>query len=485
MKQQTQKWSVTAGWLRVLLPALISGILYYSSDGLEGFRPLLWMAPLPLLLVAPHLSGRATFIGSLLAYLIGSMNLARYLVENLPIPVVIVLMLMPSTVFAVCMVLVRNAYLQRSAMVALFIFPLAWTSFEYIISTISPNGTAFSISYTQADCIPIIQIASLTGIWGVTFLLTFVPSGIALCWHSRSNRKRFVMIGATTLIVLLAALGYGSIRSGSGISTMKTRVGLVASDSLVRYFATADREVAFSIINQYIGAIRDLSQQDVRIVVLPEKCVGSSHEYEDTLLAVLRHTAIENHVAIVAGFSSMEPGQARNHAVVFSADGTIDADYDKVFLIPGAERNYRPGNKTSVFQLLGVQSGIAICKDMDFPGWIRKYGESDVRILYVPAWDFIADGWLHSRMAMMRGVENGFSIVRSASQGLLTISDASGRVVEEVQSSAAPVQLLVGEVSPGPGTTLYSKVGDWFAWTNLFGLLTTLCLWLWTRRKQS
>ncbi|MFZ1081980.1 MAG: nitrilase-related carbon-nitrogen hydrolase [Candidatus Kryptoniota bacterium] len=485
MIPQSQKGSWLAGWVRVLLPVLMSGILYYYSNGLHGFRPLMWIAPLPLLLAVPHLSGRATLISSLLAYLLGSMDLVEYLAKNLPGPAVIIVLLIPSTVFAFCILGFRKLCLYRGAFEALFIFPFAWTSYEYLISTISPNGTAFSISYTQADFIPIIQIAALTGIWGITFLLALVPAGIALCWHYRNNRKRFLRVGATTLILLLAALGFGSIRSSNGLSETKIKVGLVASDSSARYFATTNHDVAFRIINQYVSKIRDISRRGARIIVLPEKFVGLTHEYEDTVLATFRKTATDNNVAIVAGFNTIGPDLARNHAIVFSVDGKIAADYDKVFLIPGIEWNYTPGNKTSEFVFSELRSGIVICKDMDFPNWIRKYGKSDVRIMFVPAWDFVSDGWLHSRMAVMRGVENGFSIVRSASEGLLTVSDAYGRVIADEQSSAAPIQSLIGDISPGPGMTLYSKTGDWFAWISVFGLLTTLCMLVWRRRKPT
>ena len=69
--------------------------------------------------------------------------------------------------------------------------------------------------------------------------------------------------------------------------------------------------------------------------------------------------------------------------------------------------------------------GVEICKDMDFPAWSRKYGALGVRLLAVPSLDFGRDGRLHSRMAVTRGVENGYAVVRAAGQGL-TISDAYG-----------------------------------------------------------
>jgi apolipoprotein N-acyltransferase len=70
-------------------------------------------------------------------------------------------------------------------------------------------------------------------------------------------------------------------------------------------------------------------------------------------------------------------------------------------------------------------------------------------------------------MAVMRGIEGGFSVVRSVQQGLATVTDHFGRVLASESSSAGPEVLLTADVSPGPGHTLYSRTGDWFAWLNL------------------
>ena len=54
---------------------------------------------------------------------------------------------------------------------------------------------------------------------------------------------------------------------------------------------------------------------------------------------------------------------------------------------------------------LPKRSSVAICKDLDYPPLGRAYARAEVGLLLVPAWDFQNDGWLHSRMAVMRGVE--------------------------------------------------------------------------------
>jgi apolipoprotein N-acyltransferase len=120
--------------------------------------------------------------------------------------------------------------------------------------------------------------------------------------------------------------------------------------------------------------------------------------------------------------------------------------------------------------------GIAICKDMDFPEVIRPYGQRNVKLMLVPAWDFVADARLHSRMAVVRGVENGFAVARSASQGLMTLSDAHGRIVAEKATVNGPA-MLVADLPAGQGHTLYSRIGDVFAQAMVAVWLGLLVRW--------
>ena len=97
--------------------------------------------------------------------------------------------------------------------------------------------------------------------------------------------------------------------------------------------------------------------------------------------------------------------------------------------------------------------------------------------MMVPAWDFGHDRYLHSRMAVVRGVENGFAVARSASQGLMTLSDAKGRIVSEKRSMNEP-SALVDYLPAGLGNTVYSLIGDVFAQTATALWLVLLLLLL-------
>jgi apolipoprotein N-acyltransferase len=113
---------------------------------------------------------------------------------------------------------------------------------------------------------------------------------------------------------------------------------------------------------------------------------------------------------------------------------------------------------------------------MDFPELSREYSRDGSGLLLVPAWDFVEDGWLHSRMAIMRSVEGGFAMVRSAKQGLLTVNDNRGRVLAQSSSSAAEFATLIASVPVEHPGTLYSRFGDWFAWLMLGTFVLTICI---------
>jgi apolipoprotein N-acyltransferase len=154
--------------------------------------------------------------------------------------------------------------------------------------------------------------------------------------------------------------------------------------------------------------------------------------------------------------------QGRNVAMVFAPTGALVGTYVKEHLVPGFEiPRLAPGSELLVMDE-PLRAGVAICKDMDFPDPSRRYAAAAVDLLLVPAWDFHDDGWLHGRMAIMRGVELGMPMVRSAQGGMLTVSDAFGRVLAQTVTGDETARQLA-DVPVGHVATLYGRAGDWCA----------------------
>jgi apolipoprotein N-acyltransferase len=140
---------------------------------------------------------------------------------------------------------------------------------------------------------------------------------------------------------------------------------------------------------------------------------------------------------------------------VLGAGGALTT-YAKQHLIPGLEDWITPGDADLI---VGGRFGVAICKDLDFPALVRRYRSAGAVVMLAPALDFTSDGWLHSRMALVRGVESGLTVVRAAAYGRLTVTDPRGRVLGEARAGNA--ELLV-TMPASARATVYTRTGDWF-----------------------
>ena len=217
---------------------------------------------------------------------------------------------------------------------------------------------------------------------------------------------------------------------------------------------------------RYAAAIEKLASDGAQVVVLPEK-VWSLNQASAPALAQL---AQRYSVTLVAGVVMHRNEREYNMALALGGHGNESAEYTKHHLVPGWERAFTPGSGYTTLAWL-ARTGLAICKDMDFPAMGRSYAKRDVRLLLVPAWDFGTDSWLHSRMAILRGVESGFAIARAARDGTLTLSDDRGRVMAETPSNLGADAVLLGTLPLRSDRTLYARWGNWFAWLDLAGLI--------------
>ena len=169
---------------------------------------------------------------------------------------------------------------------------------------------------------------------------------------------------------------------------------------------------------------------------------------------------------------------------MYSAGGKLEANYDKHHLIPGVEPE-KPGDKRVVLDEPSGRWGLQICKDMDFPGLSREYAAEGANLLLVPAWDFNLDRWLHARMAVLRAVENGFALARSARNGLLTLSDNRGRILAEAATVPDRFVSITGKVNVSPEETFYTRAGDWFAWLCVVVFVSLLASQLFLRGEKA
>lgn len=447
-----------------ILTALLCGaVLAISRDtgqfgwlALAAFVPLLVMAlraPRPrdvaLLLFVPAWmaeAGPMWFYGQLL-------------------PMVYGLAVAQALVFMLAALFMRALYRRFPAGVAPLGFAAMLAAIDYLHSLVSPNGSFFALGYTLVDVVPLLQTASLAGVAGLSFLAAVIPAGLAVLYV----KPRDLSGTLAWSVPALAALAYGvwQLAQPAGPAV---RIALLSDDRYagrVLNRPEAAPEVAAAFARQIAAA----AAHAPAAIVVPEKILAAG-----TVLAPPAGSSV------VAGLDGPAPQGGRlNIAALYRPGAPVDT-YLKKRMVPGYEADYVRGTGELVTRLGDVHAGIAICKDMDFAQDLRLYGRRDVGLMLVPAWDFDRDAYLHGRMAIVRGVENGFAVARSASQGLMTLSDAHGRIVAERRTAHAP-GMLVGDLPTGRGGTVYSRIGDVFAQLAVAAWLVLLALLAWRWRR--
>ncbi len=464
-----------SSWTMVLA-ILLSGTMSFLSAGIHHVWILAWIAPIPILVVVLDLDSRRAAASAFVASAIGALSFVLTYRSFPPFVLasMVPLFAVPFTLTA----LVWRAISRRAGLpVAVAAYPALVTSAEYLMSLLSAQGTFGSLSYTQGDVPAILQIASTTGPWGVTFLLTLVPAALAIAWRSRHERRIAISAIALGFSPLALAFLFGAVRLAGSAPAFHVRVGLAVSDvEFGRHYSAETSVEGLPVVQAHVDRAMALAKDGAQVVVLPEKFVGVTPEYEDAARTLLGNAARDQHVTIVAGLNLIGRPERRNVAIVFGADGKTELEYDKQHLVTGLEAGYHRGEAIGLIAGTTPPAGVAICKDLDFVPLGREYARAGVGLLLVPAWDFVNDGWLHSRMAVLRGVEGGFAVARSAAEGLLTVSDAYGRIVAERTSSEEPDVRLAANVPVGPGGTFYSRTGDWFAWLCVGGVVACIAL---------
>jgi apolipoprotein N-acyltransferase len=462
--------------------AILTGALMALGLGLHPFVPVLWFAFVPLLAAAFGAGRFETWALGFVAGVISLAGLVGYYLTVATPAATVGITLFTGLLMAGLASITRGVVRRSDHWLTPFVFPTLAAGFEMAISALSPHATAGSWAYSQMDWPQAIQVAALGGETAVVFLIALTSSTLAVALFRRRRIQAPVLAYGLPLLVVAGVLGFGYLRIADAPKAATVRVGLEAIDAKDE-LPNGSGGPDDARLSAYLDGAHALAARGASIVVMPEKIENLDDAAAVRAKAGLGVSASADHAAILAGVSLHGKDGWRNVAWLFGPDGKQYVDYDKHHMVPAFESKYRVGKTYAVITLNGAKYGVAICKDMDFPALGRAY--AGVNAMLVPAWDFKVDGWLHGRMAMLRSVENGYSLIRAARNGRLTVNDRFGRVIADQPSRRQPISLLSADAPLAPGTpTVFDKGGWLFGWGCL-GLTVLIILAGWLPRKKA
>jgi apolipoprotein N-acyltransferase len=467
-------------------------LLLAVSNGRFAVPLAAWVGPALLLrftrrasLVWVLIAGPLAFSAASFVRMLGSMDL-------FPAPLRIAMALGFGLTGFIPYLFDRWAQSRGRAWVALYAFPAALTSLEFAAAH-GAFGTDGMTPYSQAGVLWIMQLASITGIWGIAFLMSWVSSLLEhFTWPHEPARRTLVRQAWAAALSLSAVFVFGTIRVLARAPDGKTeRIAGVAphpSDNPLWRIAfqktpgsddvSAANRHSDEVLSDLLAASEDQIRAGARLVVWPEAALPLLKSDEPRIVGAVAAFAAAHHAAIEAAFGIVSPGSPtpfENRTELFSETGAVELSYRKQHLVPVLEAAYTckgsPSIETARISMGRVAA--AICFDADFPTTLRQASRGEPELIVLPSNDWKGiDPW-HTQMVSFRAVELGCTVFRECSNGLSAAYDLTGREIAEQDYFRSNAFSFVADVPLERVTTLYALMGDWFGYVAA-GLLVAI-----------
>ncbi len=438
-----------------IVAVLASGTGFTLAFPIPDLGILAWVTLVPLLLAVRRRAPRAAFW---LGYLWGAVAYGGVLLWVTTFGVAVWALAAALLAAFPALAVLAIAWVERDhsgPWIFLWIASV-WTAVEFLRSQ-GPLGFPWALlGETQHRALPIIQIASLTGVYGVTFLVALVN---AILYTVLTRRARVIAVGATgfaaaaILVWGMNALRVPSPTSWTAAAIQPNFTGRTGSSAQ----GAAD---TLAVLKQLT---REAAGRGARLVVWPETASPIDVLGRGGSLAAIQSWARDGRLSVVA--SSLEQGRT-NSAFAVAPTGILTGRYDKMRLVPFAEVGEEPGRAPAVLPTPQARVGIAICFESIFPEIARRSVGMGANLLAVITNDAWFDGRTapaqHAALAPFRAVEEGRYLIRAANQGISAIIDPRGRILAELPLGDRGI--LTARVASVDAPTVYARIGDAFGW---------------------
>lgn len=397
--------------------------------------------------------------------------------------------------------------LDRSARGRPLAFALLWTSFEYLKSIGFLGYPWGLLPYSLTDVLPLLQIADLTGLYGITALLAACNAALAeLILGQGSSRKAPLSLhlrrgySVIALSLILCSLGYGLIRMGAPIP----RIGSLDAVLVQQNTDPWDDVDGEKAVAENIRLAREAMAEAPRkpdIILFSESSLSrpyaESRKYYSKrpmgapLIPFIRDSGawLLTGAPVVLNWQNLE---ATNSVILIDPEAKLVKSYAKVHPVPfaeaipfwdvpafrrfiqekvGLDSGWAMGTEFVIFDLpakgMNLRFGAPICFEDAFPDVCRNFSLKGADILINLtniSWSKTDSAEIqHWAAARFRAIEARKTLVRSTNGGVSCVVDPFGRVLDSLPLFEAKAKFVEVPVYRDASPTVYTSWGDWFA----------------------
>jgi apolipoprotein N-acyltransferase len=388
---------------------------------------------------------------------------------------------------------------RRSTVWALCASPFLWVAGEWVRGHLFGGFPWGLIGYSQYLRLPVIQIAELGGVYGVSLVIVAVNAAIAGCFVL-PWRPALGGVGLAGLM-LGGTLAFGAWRLAAPPPPAEVTVAIMQPS--IEQPLKFDPAFATTTLAIYLSLTSRAGAEHPDLIVWPETAAPTPLRRDPEVLRTLGALSGSLHVPLLVGSIDIDastPPKVRNSAFLLTERGIVGR-YDKIHLVPFGEyvplsgligfvrgwaefiAELEPGSSVSVFPGPPAPFGVVICYEGIFPELVREFVKGGARLIVNmtnDAWfGRTAGPWQHLAMYPFRAVEHRVAVVRAANTGVSAFIAPSGRIGRHTALFERTV--LTESVPLRTGETMYSRFGDWLAYLALGVSGASLALRAWRR----
>lgn len=390
---------------------------------------------------------------------------------------------------------------------ALTAAPFIWVFLEYTRSSFSFLALPLALlAHSQYHYPLVMQIASITGALGVSFLVVLVNAalaGMVFGFKKGENEKlkgrKYLLATAASLLFLALVYGYSKINTP--ITGNKIKISLVQGN--IEQSKKWDPRFAREIMDIFTELTYKATRDQNDLIIWPETATPGSISLDSELYAEIRNIVSQTQTPLLLGSAQHQKFEGKksielkssNSAYLFQPGqaGVKNQRYDKIRLFPFGEYlpyreiipwslldvsssgNYLSGKDYTLFDLSGFRFGVTICWENLFPDLFRQFvnkgAEFMVNITNEARFGKTATPYQLASVSVFRAVENRIFVIRCSNTGISCIVDPYGRILDRVKDQKGRDifvrGVIRGEIVPLESTTIYTQYGDLLVWISL------------------
>ncbi|MBT3388562.1 MAG: apolipoprotein N-acyltransferase, partial [Desulfobacula sp.] len=515
----------------IYAPSALSGILLTLSFPKAGLSFLAFFALVPWLLTIPSLTAKQAFKSGLTAGLTHFITLLYWLVQTIhtygglhPVLSIFVLILL-SIYLALYPALFGFLYKKFTSLsdysrgytpgcspdfspgfasgFSPFMAACLWTGFEYIRTYAFTGFSWGSLGYSQYAALPFIQIADITGVYGISFLIILINHLIVdwIVWFKKAgnpgnmpektSHKKAPLLSSVFIALLIAiTLIYGHIR----LSKIQSLADSASKPSVAVIQGNIAQDIKWSdefktaTTEKYIFLSKSTLADSPDLIIWPESALPFYYGYEQTLSVQVNRFIRKADTNFLIGSPAFEAREEKilyfNRAYMLNQFSIVTGSYDKNHLVPFGE--YVPFEEYLFFlgkmvaqvsdfsagdagfiplKFKEHKTGVIICFEILFPHITSKFVKNGADMLITitnDAWfGKTAAPWQHFSLSVFRAVESRRSLVRAANTGISGFIGPTGKILEktDILTDAA----VTRQVPAMSAMSFYTRFGDIFA----------------------